>query len=37
MTSHQAFFTHDALEQIARITYENIANAKKGIDKNIVN
>ena len=26
VTSHQAFFTHEALEKIAEVTFENIAN-----------
>jgi D-lactate dehydrogenase len=30
ITSHQAFFTDEALSEIARITYENIASFEKG-------
>lgn len=31
LTGHQAFFTETALENIARITFENISNYKNGI------
>ena len=39
MTSHQAFFTHEALAQIARVTLENAqayATGKEFIDKSVV-
>jgi D-lactate dehydrogenase len=30
ITSHQAFFTDEALSEIARVTYENIQSFEKG-------
>ena len=39
MTSHQAFFTHEALGQIARITLDNAeayANGKDFIERSVV-
>lgn len=32
MTSHQAFFTHEALSQIAQVTLQNADNYAKGVD-----
>ena len=37
LTSHQAFFTYEALKQIATVTYQNIESAINNSDTNIVN